>query len=529
MELVLQIGSEEALAAALEVGAGAVAVRLPRKPSREWWGEIRGWQTAARRREVPFYLVWDRLVEQPDLSRAEAMLAQVAELKPQALVLRDVGLAREARRRYSDLSLHAAGAWGCQNSLGMIAAQVLGFERVVLDGPLSLKDLALMRRQSPLPSAVTVPGSFWGFPGLCLVQDYLGPDVAAEFLKSSLSSRAPGLTAALDTLPGLTQLGVEAIQVGWEFTQGDSVKQVAKLCRMVWEASPADRPGVLAAAREVLAAFGDLLAETGDPKDKPGPPEPRRGQDPGGKPGPSPPKTGPPKAVWLEARDYPEAAALARDWRGPLVVSLTPENYGAFLPEHRRWRPRRLVWRLPPVIRESALTFYQKAMDTLRQGGYARFIAGDWGAAVLARKLGEVYGDQTLGVRNVWALEAARELGVPRICLPPGDPSKWRDLVKPDAGWWGYLSHTPALAVWPSGTEPPLPRTLAGQRLRRVAEGEMVLLCKRAPENLEDQAPGQQRRGVVPLIIALPRSGLPWNRVPPGLESRPREGRLFRK
>ncbi|MBM4275696.1 MAG: hypothetical protein FJ134_14720 [Deltaproteobacteria bacterium] len=531
MELVLQIATPEAFSAALEAGAGGVSVRLPRNPGEDWWDEVGVWQAAARRRDVRFCLVWDWLVEQPILSRAEEMLAQAAELRPQALVLRDLGLIREARRRYPDLPLHASGAWGCHNSLGLAVAQALGFSRVILDAPLSLKDMALMRRQSQVAWEVTVPSSFWGFPGLCLLPEYLGMDAASELARTGSPSSAQILTAALETLAGLSQLGMEAVQVGWEFRRGESLKQVVKLYRMVWEASPTARLGVLATAREVLAAFGDLLAEV------PGedPVNPGRGpgtRDRGRGPGPerTSPKATPPKDLWLEARDYPEAAALARDWRGPLVVSLTPENYGAFLPEHRRWKPRRLVWRLPAVIRESALTFYHKAMETLRQGGYSRFIAGDWGAAAWVRKLGgEVYGDQTLGVRNVWALKAARELGAARTCLPPGDPDKWRDLIKPDSGFWGYLSHIPPLAVWPRGMEPSLPRTLAGHRLRRVVEGELALLCKRVPENLEAQAGWLQHRGVAPLIVSLSRSGLPWNRVPAGLESRLQAGRPFRK
>ena len=52
--------------------------------------------------------------------------------------------------------------------------------------------------------------------------------------------------------------------------------------------------------------------------------------------------------------------------------------------EHRHWGPRRLIWRLPPAIPESSLAFYQKALETLGQGGYSRFVAGDWGAVALA-------------------------------------------------------------------------------------------------------------------------------------------------
>lgn len=532
MELVLQIGSPEALAAALEAGAGGVAVRLPRNPGGDWWDEVQVWLAAARRRAVRFYLVWDWLVGQPILPRAEDLLAQAAGLRPQALVLRDLGLVREARRRYPDLPLHAAGNWGCHNSLGLGAARTLGFHRVILDAPLSLKDLALMRRQSLMPWEVVVPPNSWGFPGLCLLPDYLGIDPVSVLPLLNSASPAHRMADALETLAGLCQLGVEAIQVGWEFTRAEPLKRVVKLYRMVWEASPATRPGVLAAARDVLAAFGDLLTEpAGEDPVK----NPRRdlgtrdrGRGPGPKPAPF--KSIPPKDLWLEARDYPEAAALVRDWRGPLVVSLTPENYGAFLPEHRRWKPRRLVWRLPGVIRESALTFYHKAMETLRQGGYFRFIAGDWGAVALARRPGsEVYGDQTLGVRNLWAIKAARELGAARICLPPGNPAQWQELLKPGAGFWGYFSHFPALAVWPREAGPAKAGTVAGHKLRRVLEGEVALLLKKTPENLESQAGWLQRRGVAPLLMALPHSGLPWGRVPAGFESPPRAERPPRK
>jgi collagenase-like PrtC family protease len=532
MELVLQIGSPEAFSAALEAGVGGVAVRLPLNPGPDWWDEAGVWQTAARRRNVRFYLVWDGLIEQPDLDPAEEILARAAELRPDALVLRDMGLVREARRRYPGLSLHASGAWGCQNSLGLGLAQTLGFRQVVLDAPLSLKDLALMRRQSQMPVEAVVPASPWGFSGLCLVQEYLGMEAAFQLARAISPSPAQTMPGALENLASLLQLGVEAVQVGWEFTRGESLRQVVKLCRLLWEASPAARPGVLDAAREVLAAFGELVAE-GAGADPISPKHDSGARNKGRRPGPpdKPQKAIPAKDIWLEARDYTEAAALARDWRGVLVVSLTPENYGAFLPEHRRWKPRLLVWRLPPVIRESALTFYLKALETLRQGGYLRFIAADWGAAALARRLGaEVYGEQTLGVRNVWALKAARELGVARICLPPGDPDRWRDLLKPEAGFWGYLSHYPALGVWPRGAEPALPRTLAGYKLRRVVEGELALLCKRVPENLEPQTGLLQSRGVAPLVVALPRSGLPMNRVPVELElRRPQAPRPFRK
>jgi hypothetical protein len=157
--------------------------------------------------------------------------------------------------------------------------------------------------------------------------------------------------------------------------------------------------------------------------------------------------------IWLEVRDYAEAAALAREWREPLALTLTADNYAAFLNEHRHWDPRRLLWRLPPAIPESALAFYQKALETLKQGGYIRFLAGDWGAvALIGAAGGQVFGDQTLGVRNSWSVAASRDLKVNRACLPPGHRSDhWQAMLAaaPTGSFWSYLYRCAVLAVCP--------------------------------------------------------------------------------
>ena len=93
---------------------------------------------------------------------------------PTALQLRDLGLVREARRRYPDLPLQAAGNFGAHNSPGVRLADTLGFTRVVVAGPVSLKDLALMRRQTAMPLAVTLPTGCQGYASLCLMEEYLG-------------------------------------------------------------------------------------------------------------------------------------------------------------------------------------------------------------------------------------------------------------------------------------------------------------------------------------------------------------------
>ncbi len=533
MELIVQINSREALDAALEAGVNGVTLDLPRGADQAWWAEAAAWQAAARGRGVGFYLQWDRLIREEELPQAQEDLANAATLQPDALVLRDPGLCREARGRYPELVLHAAGACGYHNSPGLRLAESLGYSRVVLAGPINLKDLALMRRQTALPLEVVLPQPCPGYGHLCLLDEYLGAGCPACCNPARWQPEpAASLPAALEMLPGLAQLGVAAVRLGWVFSQTKPLSRVIELCQLLWEASAAERPRLLAVARDVLAAFeADFHLEF--PAQAPLPDK--------GSPGPAVAGEGPrasrerpqaapsPGRIWLEARDYAEAAFLTRDWRDPLVLQLNAGNYAAFLGQFRRWHPRRFIWRLPPVIRESALAFFGQAILTLKQGGFSRFLVGDWGGVALVREAGGlIYGEQTLGVRNSQALSAARDLGVSKVCLPPGrGPQDWQDLVQaaPRGSFWGYLYHLPALTTCSRG-EGDLPVS-DRENLRWLSEGDLAVLRPEAAEHLEPYQVWFEQKWVAPLVISLVHSDLPWGQVPalarpPKPEPRPR-------
>jgi len=532
MELIVQITSPEALDAALTAGVAGVTVNLPRDPDKAWWAEVKAWQAAARARQVKFYLQWDRLVREEELTQAKEALAALAALNPDALVLRDLGLCREARLRHPGLNLHAAGSTGFHNSPGLRLAETMGFSRVVLEGPIHLKDLGLLRRQTALPMVVVLPHACPGFGHLCLLDDYLVSGAGCP--SCCRPSRwhpdaAVSLLAALEMLPGLSQVGVAAVQIGGVFSRGEPLKRIIELCCLMWDTTPAGRPRVLAAAREVLAAFGgefrlEFLSKEAHPPKKPAaaPQKERRPLGPKERtrtaPGPS--------HIWLEPRDYAEAIVLAPVWREPLILQLTPENYNAFLAQYRQWDRHRLVWRLPPVIRESALSFFQQAIATLKQGGFSRFVAGDWGGVALIREAGgEIYGDQTLGVRNSLGVIAARDLAVSRVCLPGRGPQAWEAMVQaaPRASFWSYLYHLPALTTCPRGAEalPPRERGPGGEKLRWLIEADLALLCPEVPQELGHLQDWFRQNGVSPLVVSLPRSGLPWGQVPAPARPRP--------
>ena len=534
MEIVIQVRNLEAVETALGLEADGIAAPLPEAAGKEWRSGAAALRAAARRHGVSFYLDWDRLVVEGAQPQARESLAAITELAPDGLRIRDLGIFREARRRYPGLRLQTAAGWGCQNSLGLRVAETLGCNRVVLGGPTELKEVALMMRESPLALEVVLPPACGGFPGLCLLPDYLGVDCdSCPGPGQPEESRAGAWIAALERLPALAQLGVAAVQIRGAVSR-ETLSQLMELYRMVLAAPIRDRAKILAAAREVLTAFGERFEPVASDPEKP-PGTALRGEHPGKGRAPVSPvrprreSSQKRSRTWLETRGYAEAAVLAREWPGPMVVPLTPANYGAFLPELRRWGPgKRLIWRLPRVIRQAAIGFHRQAVATLRTAGYRRFVASDWGAAVLVHDLGgEVYGDETLGVRNLWALEAGQTLGVRHFCLPPGPkPDSWQLLVEgaPPGSFWGYFYHTPPLSVY-SGTggafPAKVPGGLAGQRLRWVQEEDLFCLRPAAPVSLERFRDWLEDRGISPLLWALPGSGLAWGQVPEKLRRGP--------
>jgi collagenase-like PrtC family protease len=518
MELVVHIQDQESLAVILEQDKAAVAVPLPRNPEAQVWSQLMDWRAAVQQRGLKFYLIWDGLLREEELPGVAEKLAEVARLNPDGVQLRDLGLVKEARRLHPSLPLHAAANLGVHNSPGVRLAESLGFSRVVLEGPVSLKDLALMRRQTNLPLAVSLPPFCQGYASLCLLEEYLTSNCETCCLSRSEHFTSKILMESMETFSGLCQLGVEAVQIQSEFFSSNSLGQVIRLYQSLVEATPMERPRVLAAVRQVLEAFGEGLVRSQPSMETANALMPQRSPSRQSLFRPEIPGRG---RIWLEARDYAEAMALSRGWREPILIVLKPDNYTAFLQDHRRWGPRRLIWRLPPTIMESSLSFYLKALETLIQGGYSRFVAEDWGAVALIRDAGgQVYGDQTLGVRNSWALRAARQLRVARVCLPPGPaPERWQELLQaaPTGSFWGYLYQVVPLARCPG--EPPglLPR----EDLRWISEDGMAILDRKIPLDLRDRGTWLKQQGIFPLVAALPHSPVPWGQLPDWLNPRP--------
>ncbi|MGB5686659.1 MAG: peptidase U32 family protein [Candidatus Electrothrix sp.] len=180
MELLAPAGSFPAFEAALEAGADAVYVGAPgfnaRALSRDFsFAEIGSMIRQARKQGVKLYIAMNSLVKESELPAALEALSCFEALRPDALIIQDLGLLYLARTWFPDLPLHASTLMSVHNSLGADELTKLGFGRVVLARELTIDEMATIHRKTGAELEVFIHGAMcFSYSGLCLFSSMHG-------------------------------------------------------------------------------------------------------------------------------------------------------------------------------------------------------------------------------------------------------------------------------------------------------------------------------------------------------------------
>lgn len=281
LELLAPAGSLEAFFAALEQGADAVYVGLKDFNARAYaanfsLAEVGAMISLCRQRGRKLYVALNSLVKEEELPQVAEILAALQELRPDALIVQDLGVYYLARRLAPDLPLHASTLLAVHNAAGVAQAAAMGFSRVVLARELTLPELAAIRRQTDLELEIFVHGAMcYSFSGLCLLSSFLGGRSALrgrctqpcrrlyKYREESGYILSPSDLSALELLPQLTALGINALKIEGRMKGGDYVSRVVQAYRLVLDASPATRQEALAQARELLRRTYSRRTTTG--------------------------------------------------------------------------------------------------------------------------------------------------------------------------------------------------------------------------------------------------------------------------
>ena len=180
VELLAPAGNFETALAAFEAGADAVYCGLTEFSARAFADNFtlddlknllcyaRGNRTVNRAKRV--YVTFNTVIDEDNVESAIEQLARLDEVRPDALIVQDIGVARICRKHFPGLELHASTQLVAHNLEGVLAMKELGFKRVVLARELSLEEVAsIAKRCGDTELEVFVHGALcYSISGLCL-------------------------------------------------------------------------------------------------------------------------------------------------------------------------------------------------------------------------------------------------------------------------------------------------------------------------------------------------------------------------
>lgn len=179
MEILSPAGSPEALKAAVLSGADAVyfgaSAFNARMNASNFTDDILAESIRfCHERGVACHGTLNTLVSQRELPRALETAEKLVAAGIDALIVQDVGLAIELKKR-TDVPLHASTQLTVHNLDGILFAQEMGFSRAVLSREVSRKELEYMALRSPLELEIFGHGALcMCYSGQCYMSSLIG-------------------------------------------------------------------------------------------------------------------------------------------------------------------------------------------------------------------------------------------------------------------------------------------------------------------------------------------------------------------
>lgn len=179
MEILSPAGSPEALKAAVLSGADAVYFGVSSFNARMNAANFSEDTLAehiryCHERGVSCHGVLNTLVSGREMSKALETAGTLVSAGIDALIVQDVGLGAELKKR-TDIPLHASTQMTIHNLDGVLFAQQLGFDRVVLSREVSRKELEYIATRSPIELEVFAHGALcMCYSGQCYMSSIIG-------------------------------------------------------------------------------------------------------------------------------------------------------------------------------------------------------------------------------------------------------------------------------------------------------------------------------------------------------------------
>jgi len=270
-ELLAPAGSIDAGITALDAGADAIYVGLPRFNARErgqncTLEELGKLIAYAHRHGSKVYVTLNTLIKQSELSEVVELLVELLSVRPDAIIVQDLGVLYLLRTHFPELTVHASTQMGVHNSAGVRMAAEMGISRVILERQVTYDEIDAIRKQTDVELEVFIHGALCcGQSGSCLFSSWMGgwsgnrgrckqpcrrryfADEGNGFFFS------PKDLYALEDLPRLVDMGISSLKIEGRMRQPDYIHNVVSAYRLMLDAPPEDRAKTLPEAKRILA------------------------------------------------------------------------------------------------------------------------------------------------------------------------------------------------------------------------------------------------------------------------------------
>ena len=249
-ELLLPVGNQEAFFAAIQGGADAVYLGLQDFNARNraknfTFNQFYSLKKEAEKNNVKVYLTLNTIVKNSEMEELLQTLNTVNQLKPDAVIIQDLGVFYLLKKYFPELKIHASTQMAFHNSVGANYAADKGFERVILYRELTLEELDAISARTKTELEIFAHGALcYSFSGHCLFSSYLGGMSANRGLcrqpcrrkyvtenKEEYFFNLKDLQL-IEYVPQLIKLKTKSIKIEGRMKSAEYVYQVARAYRM---------------------------------------------------------------------------------------------------------------------------------------------------------------------------------------------------------------------------------------------------------------------------------------------------------
>lgn len=179
-ELALPAGSLQCALYAFKGGADAVYLGLKDFSARKSavnfsFEDLRKLKAYCVQNNKKFYITLNTLLTDNDIPLLMSHLKKLEYIRPDGIIVQDLGVAKIIRDYFPSLELHASTQLAVHNTEGVRVLAKLGFTRVVLARELSFEEIKEIREACPdIEIKVFIHGAMcYGFSGLCMASEKL--------------------------------------------------------------------------------------------------------------------------------------------------------------------------------------------------------------------------------------------------------------------------------------------------------------------------------------------------------------------